>query len=226
MGCEPDLQVQVAGGGVTNTGRALATQPDALALGYAGGNLHLERALLPDQVAPLVETGDLVADGAGLAAECVLEENRQGQLDVLAAPGEMLARVTLARAVPGLPEHLLEKVGKAALEVAAGGRLESTGLPAGRRLERSRPAGLAQHVVLGPLLGVLEYLIGLGHLLELFLGVALGADIGVEFARQPAIGRLDGLVIGILVHTENFVVILEFHVRVSVVPQKQQRVQA
>ena len=51
--------------------------------------------------------------------------------------------------------------------------------------------GVAKLIVGGPLLGVLQHLVGFLELLELGLGVRLLADIGVVLVRETAVCLLD-----------------------------------
>jgi hypothetical protein len=67
----------------------------------------------------------------------------------------------------------------------------------------------AEGVVALPLLGIGQHRVGLGDLLEP-VGRAL-VDVGVVLARQLAVGRLDGLVVGVPGHAEDLVVVLVFH---------------
>src|SRR6202035_1177345 len=60
---------------------------------------------------------------------------------------------------------------------------------AAARIPRRRRG--SELVVGGALLGILERLIRLGDFLEFLLGTGLLGDIGMVFARQPAISLLD-----------------------------------
>src|SRR4030095_2972980 len=88
----------------------------------------------------------------------------------------------------------------------AGGRAPAAGL----RLRVSLPVR-PEGVVALALLGVGKNGVGLADLLEA-LGVAL-VHVGMVLAGQPAIGRLDGLVVGRPVDPERLVVVLIFHRR-------------
>src|SRR5262249_6936913 len=71
-------------------------------------------------------------------------------------------------------------------------------------------------VVAAALLGIREHLVGLVDLLEARLGLFLaGVHVGVELARQPAVGRLDLFVRGRLGHTEDLVVVLVLDLSLS-----------
>src|SRR4029077_13625056 len=99
----------------------------------------------------------------------------------------------------------------------------ATGAPRAGELEaaapvRGRPELLAgfpvgaELVVGGALLGVLQHLVGLLHLLEARLRVRLLAHIGVVLARQPPVGGLDLIRAGGSLHAQDLVVVTEFHV--------------
>ena len=78
----------------------------------------------------------------------------------------------------------------AVAEIAAA-ELEAT-VPAGRWVERLAVLVAQSDVVVrGPLLGVAQRFVGLGHLLESGLGIGLLADIRVVLARQLAVSALD-----------------------------------
>ena len=67
---------------------------------------------------------------------------------------------------------------------------------------------MAEAVVLGALLGVGEYLIGLIDLLEFFLGVFVArVDVRVQFLGQFAVRRLDGGLVGRALDAEHFIIV-------------------
>ena len=120
-----------------------------------------------------------------------------------------------------LAEEHLEEVGESggaagklraaaeALEtLEAGESTGATGRSAG--LLALLPIG-AELVVFGPLVGVFEYLIGLGNLFEAGFRALLFAHVGMVLARQLPIGLLDLLRRSVARHTQNLVVILEIH---------------
>src|ERR1700719_852062 len=95
----------------------------------------------------------------------------------------------------------------------AAGELEAAAPVRGRpELLAGFPVG-AELVVRGALLGVLEHLVGLLHLLEARLRVRLLAHIGVVLARQPPVGGLDLIRGSSSLHAQDLVVVTEFHVR-------------
>ncbi|MNY24480.1 hypothetical protein D3C86_1581980 [compost metagenome] len=72
-------------------------------------------------------------------------------------------------------------------------------------------AVFAQIVVFGAFVGAFQRFIGFRRILEFGFGVLFLADIGVVFARQLAISRLDRLIVRSRFHTENLVIIFEVH---------------
>jgi len=68
-----------------------------------------------------------------------------------------------------------------------------------------------QPIVLGPLLRVLEDLVGLVDTLEALGGLGILVDVGVELPGQLAIGGADLLLGGGSRHAQGGVVIAEFH---------------
>jgi hypothetical protein len=66
-------------------------------------------------------------------------------------------------------------------------------------------------VVGGAALGVLQHLVGLGHVLEARLGLDLLADVGVVLARKLAVGALDRGLVGGALDAEHGVVVLVVH---------------
>jgi hypothetical protein len=70
------------------------------------------------------------------------------------------------------------------------------------------PKPKGSDVVAPPLLGVGQHLVGVGHLLEQGLGLGVAVPrVGVELARQLAVGALDLLLRGGAGHTEDLVVV-------------------
>src|SRR5262249_47458300 len=139
----------------------------------------------------------------------LLERERDGHLVVLArnleiAPAE-------AAAEPASAERLEQVRQVDAAEV--GFLLSAAAAPKAAEPVRRRPKVLsravaAEAVVGGALLLVLQRLVGLGHLLELLLGVRLLGDVRVVLARELAVGLLDLVVGGAALDTEGLVVVL------------------
>jgi hypothetical protein len=165
----------------------------------------------------------------------VFERHVQHGLRIRAAPGrhplahaEVKAYIgPTAGARPSAahaPVHVAEQRGEqvpkiraartAQVHTVAAGKSARTGT--GKAGAAARPAGLAIHlplvaeaVVLFALFFVAEHLVGFGNVLELFLGrLVVGVDVGVELAREFAVGALDFLVAGRLFHAEYLVVVL------------------
>jgi hypothetical protein len=88
-----------------------------------------------------------------------------------------------------------------------------------RRPELLALAIRAELVVRGTLLGVLERLVRLGHLLELLLGVLLLGDVRMVLARELAVGRLDLVRARLALEPEDAVIVLVSH-RSSVVSMR------
>src|SRR5690606_24823573 len=61
--------------------------------------------------------------------------------------------------------------------------------------------------------GIAQRLVGLVDCLELVLGASLLADVGMIFAREPAVRGLDLRLAGVGLDAQNTVVILELHAR-------------
>jgi len=183
-----------------------------------------------------VRAGDalLQRDALGGAAIGVLE--RHGQLRLLIVAAALARRVLeveagrvrrAPRARPGArrraAEEGLEEVGEARRDAAAPAaersaadrtpaEVELHALPAGRRAELlAAMVVAAELVVAAPLLRVLQDLVGLGHLLELGLGVLGLVDVRMELLGELAEGLLDVVLGGRAVDAEHFVVVDELH---------------
>ena len=179
-------------------GAARLLDHGAGALAGRAGALDGEEALLrahpPVALAGAAGGGRRPRLGAAAAARLALGEGVDADRRLLALERlvdrdfEVVAQIAAAARRAGVTapaahrsEHLLEDVGEPA------GKAE----PAGA----SRPAllegGVAELVVGGSLLIVLEDVVGLVDLLEfLFRRVVAGVSVGVVFHRQPAVGAL------------------------------------
>ena len=124
-----------------------------------------------------------------------------------AARSEQLGKeVTEVRASAG--------TGRAAASFAAPGREFETLAPVGRRAEFLTLPPVGPELVVGrALFRVLEDFVRLLQLLEPLLGVLLLADVGMELARELAVGALDLILGRAPRHTHDCVVILESHGR-------------
>src|SRR5690606_26281367 len=86
-------------------------------------------------------------------------------------------------------------------------------LPARGRLERTIFPGAVfpELVILGPILGVMQYFVGLAYIFELVRGLLCLADVRMILSGQLAIGLLDLLGGGRLTHTQNGVIVFKVH---------------
>ena len=219
IGLEKYFEEQVAGRAAGMAGAALAAQADLLAFDHAPGDLDIERAVFGDHMAGRVEPCAAQADVALGAVEGI----EQVELDLGVVIGAALglgftpvASCTACAAAPmaGAAEQLFEEV--AVVLAGAGtaraiGELE-TGVPVGRGAEVALAGGLvAQRVIGDALLGIGQHGLGFVELGHAGLRVGFLADVRVVLARQLAVGLLDLVRGGGLRHTENLVVVLEFH---------------
>src|SRR5271163_507694 len=78
---------QIAGLAVARRRRTLARQADMLAWQYALGHLNIERTLLRDQSALLVDLGDPQGEGTRAAVQRRLEIEQHFCMMIFAAPG-------------------------------------------------------------------------------------------------------------------------------------------
>ena len=73
---------------------------------------------------------------------------------------------------------------------------------------------MTELVVAGPAVAIGEDLVGLGRLLEAFLGLGVaGLLVGMVFERQATVGALQVCLAGIAGDAEDFVVVALGHVR-------------
>ncbi len=109
------------------------------------------------------------------------------------------------------PALLLVGLPEAAATCARPPELEAF-RPSRRRAELLSGLPIAAELIVGSaLLGVLQDLVSLLHLLEFLLGVRLLADVRVEFAREPAVCLLDLVRARRPSHAQDLVVIAVFH---------------
>ena len=128
----------------------------------------------------------------GLAVECLF----QADLHVVAQIGAALAAVAAAAAA-GHAEDALEQVGEGGAEI----RAET--MPAAALLE----GGVAEAIVGGALVRILEDLVGLVDLLELVLAVLVaGVAVGMPFHGELAERGLELAVIGGALDLQDLVV--------------------
>src|SRR5690606_17143246 len=122
------------------------------------------------------------------------KQQRQFGLHVLATPRCLLASAKAAVHPALTAKEGFEKVAEVGMPVTS---LEIRArLPARRRRETSTTIGTThglELVVLTALVLVLENFVGLGHFLELLLGVSFLADVRVVFACQALVRLFDFL---------------------------------
>src|SRR6185437_9489649 len=198
------FQQQVAFRAAVAAGMALPRQPDHLSRLDAGGNLHLQHALLAAAIvqgqpgAPPVERG--------------LQVDLHPRLHVLSASRAWLAAL-LAMTAGGAAEQALEEIAEVAAALAEVEMLALSLAPARRRPEllAAAVAAGAQLVVGAALLGVQQHLLRLVGGLELLLGARFLVLVRVILARQLAIGGLDLRLAGLGLHAQDLVIVFEFH---------------
>ena len=206
MGPDTGDQIQVTGGSGPDALGALAGQSDALAVDDAGGNGDLVGTVLAAgqldrpaasairlldrqiQVGLLVGSGDRSAGPA--TAEPLTDQVLPGGIVDVAADTDSRAaaesRSGSARTPPIWARALLPG-GPAASATAGGG-----GRAAGSvRDVPVLPEVRAETVVAGTILRIGQHAVGLAEFLELLLGPGFGADVGVVFTGQFAVGPLD-----------------------------------
>ena len=134
------------------------------------------------------------AFSAGAMAENMSKVDYQASKDKIAA--EYKSAKTACGTLSGNANDICEAEAKGHDKVAAA-ELEAL-IPVGRRTEilALLPVG-AELVIGGALLGVLEHLVGFARILELRLGTRFLVDVGVEGARELAVGALDLLACGV-----------------------------
>ena len=160
----------------------------------AGGAAEMARATAPGAGRPAGH-GQLQRGSANR----VQEVDASLEPQIVAAPNDAACAErpastprTTGAAGPSLTAEHLEQVGE-----VAEAEIELAGIEPGERVEPGAERRVAASIVLGPLLLVGEDGKGLGDLLELLLGRFLAlVDVRVILARQPAVGRLDLLLVG------------------------------
>jgi len=209
MRTQADVEVQIAIAPAIQPLAALARQAQTLAIGRTLRNARPDSAGHAMQPALLIVFGHVQIEIDLRAVEGLIDADRDRDLIVVA--GHRHARPAPARtAADPTAAQMCEQIGQIDI-IGREGRPAVLLLPARRRLE-FLPGGVAPELVVGgALLGILERLIRLGDFLEFLLGTGLLGDIGMVFARQPAISLLDIVVAGTAFQTEAGVVVLVFH---------------
>jgi len=137
-----------------------------------------------------------------------LQVDPHRRLHVLATPRPRLATMTAGCAAA---EQAFEEIAEVAVADVA--KALALPLPArGRTKLLPLPIATGTQLVVGtPLLGVLEHLVRFVDRFEFLLGAGLLVLVRVVFARQLAIRRLDLGFAGIRLHTQDLVIVFEFH---------------
>ena len=167
----------------------------------------------PPQV-PQVVSAAPPAEPVPLQSEHALERLFEGDFHVETKIGTLAGgpRPLLGPMATEIAEHFIEDICKSRSETAAESTWTTTSppCPGGGVFE----SGVAETVVGGPFLVVLEDLIGLGKVLEFFFGLLVsGVLVRMEFHRQLAVGLLDILRGGVAADPECRVIVLFSHQR-------------
>src|SRR5205085_11709550 len=163
------------------------------------------------------------------AVERLVERDLDGSLHVAATPPAAALRFAAEEILHAEPWAPAAAAGARALlsassvsedrpeevrEVAAVAEMLDAESPgpwtAGRRaLGVPLPVG-TERVVAPALLGIREHVVRFGDLPELVAVVLALGDVRMVLAREPPIGGLDGLVVGLPIDAENLVIVLVF----------------
>src|SRR5712691_7011056 len=167
--------------------------------GAAGGRARARLGAIALAGVAMDKGGD--ANRRLLAAKSVLQRNLEVVAQVAAAAWSTLGPAAGAHRA----EHLFEDIGKAAGEPAGEITRAATAI-----FER----GVAEPVVGGPLLVVLQDIVGFADVLELVLGrFVAGIAVRVVLHRELAVGPLQLIGIGRFRHPKNVVKVLLRHCR-------------
>src|SRR5207253_6287756 len=220
-----DAQIEVTAR--PRTAGALAGDAYALAALHARWDLHVDltanllpapsaagRAWLPLDVAGAMAGRarflDVHRKGLAGSVKRLVERDLDAGLDIaaaraLAALEEVLEPDAFTSRPSAATAHVAEDRAKEVGEVAGAANVAavldpepSTGTAAGRSLGVTLPIR-AERVVTAPLLGVRQHLVGFVDLLEAVGGVLALRDVRVVLPREPSIGGLDRLVVGLSV---------------------------
>src|SRR5258706_111307 len=211
MRADVNEHVQIAGLAAVSAGGAFAAQADSLSIRDAFGDFDLDSLAADHQIHGRTEDGVAKIDcqlsfeiGAALrplletaaSAEEVGEDVGEPTPAARRAPAAARTRATTAE---------LREIESAERVAAA---LKRVGAALASEVERFLP----QAVVLLALFFVGENGVGLGDLLELVLRVLVALVlVGMELLRQGAVGLLDLIRAGGLLHAEDVVVVLFGH---------------
>src|SRR5690606_33683845 len=152
--------------------------------------------------------------GAGAVAGVAADQRRHVDLDGAAEIGLLERDFEIVAQVGAAQARLLAPAALAAAHEVAEDVLEDVGHGRGEFGPEAAPAtpahaailegGVAEAVIGGALLGVLQRVVGLVDFLEFVLRVGVpGIAVGMIFHRQLAIGPLEGRLVGALGHAEH-----------------------
>jgi len=161
------------------------------------------------------------------AALCVACRHTQGNaafrtaVRILQIDQHLGVMILPARMTPGAlrragltAEQRFEKVACVAVKLRTITTELESGIPIRRRLELlARLPALADLIICGTLLRVFQHRIGLADFLEPHFRIRILVYVRMIFARQFAVGALDLVLSRGTRNAEDFVVVLEFHVR-------------
>src|SRR6478736_1631487 len=209
--CKVDFKIEV-----TRVPRAMSRpahplQSQMLSVTNSLGDAHLKLPGLEVQVALWVTDGHLQFDGAPSAAIGIHQVDHD--LCMVIAPRSMTAGA--AHAHGGLAEQGFKEITATRIRLVTSSTREfEATVPVWRWMELPVAAVLAAHVVVRrAALRILEYLVSLGHFLELGFSIRFLAHVRMVLASELPVGALDVLQRSGLVHAQSGVVVLEFHPR-------------
>ena len=222
------VQKQIARRRTVGAGFALTGETDHRAIAYTRRNRNFERFLPTDEAGTLAGWTNVITFGTGTMAIGAGLHNVQRDIALNTAMRLLKGqcnfrfriftanRETLARASAPAAEETLKEIAESALTARAAkeiaiSRLRTT--PARRRPELlARLPVRPERVVALAFVAVRQNGVRFVDLLEFFFGgLVAGIDVGMMFAGELAVCRLDFIVGRRLRHAENFVVISELN---------------
>ena len=212
-----DIQIKVTGTPTTHALPALARDAQALTIGCALGNAHLDRPSDAAHGVVLPYLGGRDKNFDFDTSDHVLQPHLNAGFEVLTRHAEL--RVATSTTCPTTVEtrQQIEQVDVSEVLKALRARLPTEAVPPVGRRSEILPRLVGTHLVVrGTLLHVFQDLVGFTYLLELLLGVLLLGDVRMVFAGQLAIRLLDVLFGRAAFDTQNGVVIFLFHAGPSV----------
>jgi hypothetical protein len=132
---------------------------------------------------------------------------------VLAVVGVEAAASRARPRPPGLAEQGLEEIAVVAPCSPGSGtaELETRAEVGGRTKVLAGPGSRSELIISRALFGTAQHLVRLADFLEAGFGVGLLADVGMELARELAIGLLDLRLGRVARDAHDLVIVLEFH---------------